>query len=73
VIVARKLTDAAVCRVRCVAQNLLYRDGFCENIDSNCAQHKTHVLYSKQHHIPSTYNAYTMRTTFIIAVSNQVL
>ena len=34
-----KLTDAAVCGVRCVAQNLLYRDGFCENMVSNCAQH----------------------------------
>jgi len=32
-----KLTDAAVFGVWCVAQNLLYRDGFCENMVSNCA------------------------------------
>jgi len=35
-----RLTAAAVCGRWCVAQNLLYRDGFCENIVSNYRQHK---------------------------------
>jgi len=39
-----ELTDEAVCGVRCVAQNLLYRDGFCENTLSNCARNITTTI-----------------------------